>query len=236
MTIKVLGYAAKSAQVPLAPLEFTRRDPRPDDVVMDVLYCGVCHSDLHQARNDWGFSSYPLVPGHEVVGRDTAVGKSVTKFKVGDFAGIGCMVDSCRTCDCCKSGLEQYCSSWATFTYNSPDKHHGGHTFGGYSSGIVVDEAFTLRVPQGMDLAAHAFAQGGVDHAVAGQRQLAAEGLGHHRGLAVHAVIALHVRAGARQAGFDQFTDGFGVQRAFLIKYPAILPAGAPSACPSRTP
>ncbi len=105
MTMKVLGYAATSAKVPLAPFEFTRRAPRPDDVVMEVLYCGVCHSDLHQARNDWGFSTYPIVPGHEVVGRVTAVGKDVTKFKVGDFAGIGCMVDSCRHCQPCQQGL-----------------------------------------------------------------------------------------------------------------------------------
>ncbi|MCB5328850.1 NAD(P)-dependent alcohol dehydrogenase [Yersinia intermedia] len=156
MTIKVLGYAAKSAQVPLAPLEFTRRDPRPDDVVMDVLYCGVCHSDLHQARNDWGFSCYPLVPGHEVVGRVTAVGKSVTKFKVGDFAGIGCMVDSCRVCQPCQQGLEQYCAEGNVQTYNGVDRHDHTPTYGGYSQSIVASEDFVLKMPAGLDLQAAA--------------------------------------------------------------------------------
>ncbi|CNC53190.1 NADP-dependent alcohol dehydrogenase [Yersinia frederiksenii] len=156
MTMKVLGYAAKSAQVPLAPLEFTRRDPRPDDVVMEVLYCGVCHSDLHQARNDWGFSTYPLVPGHEVVGRVTAVGKDVTKFKVGDFAGIGCMVDSCRVCQPCQRGLEQYCEEGNVQTYNGVDRHDHTPTFGGYSQAIVASQDFVLKMPAGLDLKAAA--------------------------------------------------------------------------------
>lgn len=152
MTMKVLGYAAKSAQVPLAPLEFTRRDPRPDDVVIEVLYCGVCHSDLHQARNDWGFSTYPLVPGHEVIGRVTSVGKDVTKFKPGDYAGIGCMVDSCRKCPPCKHGLEQYCEEGNVQTYNGVDRHDHLPTYGGYSQTIVSSQDFVLRVPTGMDL------------------------------------------------------------------------------------
>lgn len=156
MTMKVLGYAAKSAQVPLAPLEFTRRDPRPDDVVMEVLYCGVCHSDLHQARNDWGFSTYPLVPGHEVIGRVTAVGKDVTKFKVGDFAGIGCMVDSCRQCQPCQQGLEQYCEEGNVQTYNGVDRHDHTPTYGGYSQTIVASQNFVLKIPKGLDLKAAA--------------------------------------------------------------------------------
>ncbi|AJJ10704.1 zinc-binding dehydrogenase family protein [Yersinia rohdei] len=156
MTMKVLGYAAKSAQVPLAPLEFTRRDPRPDDVVMEVLYCGVCHSDLHQARNDWGFSTYPLVPGHEVIGRVTAVGKDVTKFKVGDFAGIGCMVDSCRQCQPCQQGLEQYCEEGNVQTYNGVDRHDHTPTYGGYSQTIVASQDFVLKIPKGLDLKAAA--------------------------------------------------------------------------------
>ncbi|EEQ02599.1 Alcohol dehydrogenase GroES domain protein [Yersinia rohdei ATCC 43380] len=154
--MKVLGYAAKSAQVPLAPLEFTRRDPRPDDVVMEVLYCGVCHSDLHQARNDWGFSTYPLVPGHEVIGRVTAVGKDVTKFKVGDFAGIGCMVDSCRQCQPCQQGLEQYCEEGNVQTYNGVDRHDHTPTYGGYSQTIVASQDFVLKIPKGLDLKAAA--------------------------------------------------------------------------------
>ncbi len=107
MTFNVLGYAAQSSKAPLAPFHFERREPREDDVVIEILYCGVCHSDLHQARNDWGFSQYPIVPGHEIVGRVAAVGAQVSKFKAGDLVGVGCMVDSCRECSPCKKGLEQ---------------------------------------------------------------------------------------------------------------------------------
>lgn len=156
MTLNVLGYAARSAQSPLAPLEFTRRDPRPDDVVLDVLYCGVCHSDLHQARNDWGISAYPVIPGHEVVGRVTSVGQDVTKFKPGDFAGIGCMVDSCRQCSPCRHGLEQYCEEGNVQTYNGVDRHDGLPTYGGYSNTIVASQDFVLRMPAGIDLQAAA--------------------------------------------------------------------------------
>lgn len=152
MTMKVLGYAAQSADVPLAPFEFMRRAPRPDDVVIEVMYCGVCHSDLHQARNDWGFSQYPLVPGHEVVGRVASVGSEVTKFKPGDYAGIGCMVDSCRICHPCKEGLEQYCEEGNVQTYNGVDRHDHLPTYGGYSQAIVASEDFVLKMPEGMDL------------------------------------------------------------------------------------
>ncbi len=152
MTMKVLGYAAQSAQAPLTPYEFMRRAPRPDDVVIEVMYCGVCHSDLHQARNDWGFSSYPLVPGHEVVGRVASVGSNVTKFKPGDYAGIGCMVDSCRTCHPCQEGLEQYCEEGNIQTYNGVDRHDHLPTYGGYSQAIVASEDFVLKMPDGMDL------------------------------------------------------------------------------------
>ncbi|MFP1908097.1 NAD(P)-dependent alcohol dehydrogenase [Lonsdalea quercina] len=154
MNMKVLGYAAKSAQAPLAPLEFTRREPRPDDVVIEVLYCGVCHSDLHQARNDWGISFYPLVPGHEVVGRVTEVGSEVTQFKPGDLAGIGCMVDSCRECQPCQQGLEQYCEEGNIQTYNGYDRHDHQPTYGGYSQKIVASQDFVLRIPDSIDLKA----------------------------------------------------------------------------------
>ena len=152
MTMKVLGYAAQSADTPLAPFEFIRRSPRPDDVVIEVMFCGVCHSDLHQARNDWGFSQYPLVPGHEVVGRVASVGSNVTKFKPGDYAGIGCMVDSCRTCHPCQEGLEQYCVEGNVQTYNGVDRHDHQPTYGGYSQTIVASQDFVLKMPEGMDL------------------------------------------------------------------------------------
>lgn len=150
--MKVLGYAAKTPTAPLAPFTFDRREPRPDDVVIEILYCGVCHSDLHQARNDWGFSEYPIVPGHEVIGRVASVGDSVTKFKVGDLAGIGCMVDSCRECNPCQQGLEQYCEEGNVQTYNGHDRHDHQPTYGGYSQTIIASEAFALHIPQGIDL------------------------------------------------------------------------------------
>jgi len=145
------AYAAQSATSPLGPFNIQRREPTSKDVEIDILYCGVCHSDLHFARNEWGFSAYPIVPGHEILGRVTRVGKDVTKFKAGDLAAVGCMVDSCRTCSSCKQGLEQFCQTGSIFTYNGPDKHSGGMTFGGYSEKIVCDEAFTLNVPKNLD-------------------------------------------------------------------------------------
>jgi len=148
------SYAAQSATSALAPLSIERREPGPHDVHIDILYCGVCHSDLHQARNEWHNTIYPCVPGHEIVGRVTKVGDHVTKFKEGDLAAVGCMVDSCRSCSSCEAGLEQYCLQFPTFTYNGQDKHLGGITYGGYSDAIVVDEAFTLKVPSNLDLAA----------------------------------------------------------------------------------
>lgn len=150
------GYAAQSADTPLAPFSFERRDPLASDVEIEVLYCGVCHSDLHTNRNEWHNSVYPTVTGHEVVGRVRRVGSAVTKFKVGDLAGVGCLVDSCRTCENCAVGLEQYCIPGAIGTYNSPDKHTGKMTYGGYSQAIVVDEAFTLKMPSNLDPAAAA--------------------------------------------------------------------------------
>ena len=151
--MNILGYAAESADSALAPFRFERRDLRPDDVAIKILYCGVCHSDLHQARNDWNNSTYPMVPGHEIIGRVTAVGSAVSRFKVGDAVGVGCMVDSCRQCASCKKGLEQYCVQFPIVTYNDP---HGTPTYGGYSESIVVTESFVLKVPDGLDLAAAA--------------------------------------------------------------------------------
>src|SRR5512136_2958797 len=153
-TTQARSYAAANAKAALAPLTIDRREPTATDVEIEILYCGVCHSDLHTARSEWPGTLYPCVPGHEIVGRVTRVGGKVTKFKPGDLSAAGCMVDSCRTCVNCQAGLEQYCLAFPVLTYNGTDKFLGGHTFGGYSTSIVVDEAFVLRVPAGLDLAA----------------------------------------------------------------------------------
>ncbi|UYZ57632.1 NAD(P)-dependent alcohol dehydrogenase [Hymenobacter latericus] len=146
------AYAAPAANIPLAPFDFERREVGPHDVQIEILYCGVCHSDLHQVRDEWGGSIFPMVPGHEIVGRVTKVGEHVRQFKPGDLAGVGCMVDSCRTCPSCKEGLEQYCEVGFVGTYNGRELSNGAPTYGGYSKLIVVDEAFTLRVPDSLPL------------------------------------------------------------------------------------
>jgi alcohol dehydrogenase (NADP+) len=154
MNTKAFGTYA--AEKPLEAMTIQRRDVLPADVEIEILYCGICHSDLHTARNEWRGSKFPVVPGHEIVGKVTKVGEGVTKFKVGDLAGVGCMVDSCRECAQCKADLEQYCEPGNVMTYNSPDKVLGGFTYGGYSERIVVDENYVLRVPNNLDLAATA--------------------------------------------------------------------------------
>ncbi|WP_031495494.1 NAD(P)-dependent alcohol dehydrogenase [Bryobacter aggregatus] len=152
-----LAFAAHSTTSPLVPFALDRREPGPRDVQIEILYCGVCHSDLHTVRDEWGGTVFPVVPGHEIVGKVTAVGSQVKKFKAGALAGVGCMVDSCRTCASCQEGLEQYCDVGGTiFTYNAPDKHSGGVTYGGYSNRIVVDEDFVLHISSKLDLAATA--------------------------------------------------------------------------------
>ncbi len=153
---KALGYAADSATTPLHPFPFERREPGAHDVKIEILFCGVCHSDLHTARDEWAGTTYPVVPGHEIVGKVTAVGDAVTKFRVGQLVGVGCMVDTCRTCPDCLEGLENFCQKQITFTYNSPDKHSGKMTYGGYSDHIVVDENYVLRIPENLDPAAAA--------------------------------------------------------------------------------
>ena len=152
--VSVKAYAAAAATSPLASSTIARREPGVDDVQIEILFCGVCHSDLHTARNEWGGTIYPCVPGHEVVGRITKVGSAVTRFKVGQLAGVGCLVDSCRTCPSCSAGLEQFCEKGFTLTYNSPDKHLGGITYGGYSQSITVTQDFVLRIPENLSLAA----------------------------------------------------------------------------------
>ena len=150
--IPARGFSAGAATSPLAPFNFERRDVGETDVRIDILYCGICHTDLHQARNDWGGTVYPIVPGHEIVGKVAEVGGKVVDFKPGDIVGVGCMVDSCRTCAACAEGLEQYCENGFTPTYNGPDEKSGGTTYGGYSDTVVVDEAFVLRMPGNIDL------------------------------------------------------------------------------------
>jgi uncharacterized zinc-type alcohol dehydrogenase-like protein len=149
---EVPAYAAQNAKSPLAPFKIKRRDPGPHDIQIDILFCGVCHSDLHTVRNEWTNSVYPVVPGHEIIGRVTKAGAQVRNFKEGDLAAVGCMVDSCRKCESCREGLEQYCEVGFTGTYNAEDKHLGGMTFGGYSKTIVVNDAFVLQVPKNLEL------------------------------------------------------------------------------------
>jgi uncharacterized zinc-type alcohol dehydrogenase-like protein len=151
--IPTLGYAAFDATSPLAPWSFERREPGARDVQIEILYCGICHSDLHTVRAEWGRTSFPLVPGHEIVGRVSRVGADVSRFRVGDAVGVGCLVDSCRRCASCGEGLEQYCGNGSTATYGSLERQTGGITQGGYSRDIVVDQDFVLRIPDGMDFA-----------------------------------------------------------------------------------
>lgn len=154
--IKTKGYAAFEAKGKLAPFAFERRDPGPQDVEIEILYCGICHSDLHQVNDDWGGSIYPMVPGHEIVGRVARVGAQVKRLAPGDHAGVGCMVDACCHCAACNQGLEQYCEEHPTWTYNSRERESGAPTYGGYSDRIVVDERFVVKIPRSLDLKATA--------------------------------------------------------------------------------
>ncbi len=151
--MKTSGFACSAVAAPLEPFSFGRREPRANDVAMEILYCGVCHSDLHWAQNDWGGTVFPTVPGHEIIGRVTAVGEAVTKYRVGDHVGVGCMVDSCLACDQCRKGEEQLCREGNTLTYGGVDRVTKEITFGGYSKHLVVREEFVLRMPAGLDLA-----------------------------------------------------------------------------------
>ena len=155
-TMITKAFGTEAANASLKQMNIIRREVTAKDIEIEILYCGVCHSDLHTARNDWGVTIYPTVPGHEIVGKITKTGSEVTQLKVGDFAAVGCLVDSCRECESCKHDLEQYCLSGFTGTYNGKDKHLETHTFGGYSEKIVVDEHFVLKVPSNLDLAATA--------------------------------------------------------------------------------
>lgn len=153
---KIKAYAAQSAESGVGPFEIERRELRPEDVAIEILYCGVCHTDIHFVENDWARTEYPVVPGHEIVGRVTAVGDRVTRFAVGQAVGVGCMVDSCHHCAACEAGLEQFCSEGFVATYNSHDRHDGSLTFGGYSESVVVSERFVVSVPEKLELPAAA--------------------------------------------------------------------------------
>ena len=156
-TTTVKAYGATSATEDLKPLDIQRRAVGTDDVKIDITYCGVCHSDIHTVRNDWKGSTYPVVPGHEIIGRVTEVGSAVSNYKVGDLVGVGCLVDSCQSCASCDQDLEQFCEKGATWTYNSTDKHiEGKQTYGGYASSVVVDKKFVLSIPENLDEAATA--------------------------------------------------------------------------------
>jgi len=150
--LKTPAYAAASARSPLAPFSIERRQPGPRDVLIDILYCGVCHSDIHQVRDEWGGSIYPMVPGHEIIGTVVQVGSEVTKWRLGETVGVGCFVDSCRECEACQAGEEQYCGRGASFTYNCHEQDGKTPTYGGYSTRMTVDEAYVLRIPPGIPL------------------------------------------------------------------------------------
>lgn len=156
MKTTIKAYGAEDAQADLKPMHIDRRPCGDDDVKIDITYCGVCHSDIHTVRNDWKNSKYPVVPGHEIIGRVVEIGNNVTRFKKGDLVGVGCMVDSCHECSACKEDLEQYCEHGMVATYNSKDKHLGGQTFGGYSTSITVDKEFVLTIPENIDAKAAA--------------------------------------------------------------------------------
>jgi len=231
MTMNVLGYAAHSAKEALHPFHFDRRDPRPDDVVIEILYCGVCHSDLHTARNDWGWTSYPIVPGHEIIGRVLEVGHGVTRFKAGDTVGVGCMVDSCQHCKPCKDGEEQYCEEGSTFTYGGLDRHDHTPTQGGYSEKIVVAEKFVLRVPGAIDLkgAAPLLCAGitmwsPLRHWKVGEgSRVAVIGLGGlgHMGLKLAKALGAEVTLFTRSRGKEQDAHRLGADQIVLSTDPA---------------
>jgi len=151
--LRTQAYATPSPKSPLAPFDIERREPGEHDVLIDITFCGICHSDVHQVRDEWGGSIFPMVPGHEIVGKVARVGSAVRKFKVGDVAGVGCMVDSCHTCANCKRDLEQFCERGAAMTYNGTEMDRKTPTYGGYSTRVVVDERFVLRIPAGLDQA-----------------------------------------------------------------------------------
>jgi len=237
MPLTTRGYAAQNATAPVAPHTFERRDPRPDDVAIDILYCGVCHSDLHQARNEWHNSIYPMVPGHEIIGRVSAVGAEVSKFKVGDMVGVGCMVDSCQHCSSCAKGLEQYCLEGPSWTYNGIDRRDGQPTLGGYSERIVVSDKFVLSLPGKLDpksaaplLCAGITTWSPLRHWKVGKgSKVAVVGLGGlgHMGLKFAKALGADVTLFTRSPGKEEEARRLGADHVVLSTDPAQMTAAA---------
>ncbi|RKT20818.1 putative zinc-type alcohol dehydrogenase-like protein [Paraburkholderia sp. RAU2J] len=233
----VNGYAATAPDAELAPFQFSRRHPRADDVVIDILYCGVCHSDLHQARNDWGNTRYPVVPGHEIIGRVISVGGSVTRFRAEDVVGVGCLVDSCGDCGPCCEGEEQYCLKKPTPTYNGVDRRDGLPTYGGYSERIVVSEKFVLRIPDGLDArrAAPLLCAGITSYSplrhwnVGAGHRVAVVGLGGlgHMGLKFAKAMGAEVTLITRNAGKEQEARRLGAEHVLVSSDPGQIAAAA---------
>ncbi len=237
MPINVSGYAAHSAETPVAPWEFTRRDPRPDDVTIDILYCGVCHTDIHQTRNEWGNAAYPMVPGHEIIGRVSVVGPEVTNFKPGDMVGVGVLVDSCRECAACRADLEVYCEKFPTSTYNAVDRHDGSPTYGGYSDKVLVAEHFVLHIPDALDpktaaplLCAGITTYSPLKHWKVGPgHKVAVVGLGGlgHLGLKFAKALGADVSLFTRTAGKEEEARRLGADHVILSTDPAQMAAAA---------
>lgn len=239
MTLAVHGYAAQSADAPVAPWDFTRRDPRPDDVTIDILYCGVCHTDIHFSRNDWGYSTYPLVPGHEIVGRVSAVGPDVTNFNIGETVGVGVLVDSCRECASCRAGLEVYCEKYPTGTYGSTDRHDGSPTYGGYSNQIIASDRFVLHIPDALDpktagplLCAGITTYSPLKHwKIGAGHKVAVIGLGGlgHLGLKFAKALGAEVTLFTRTPGKEEEARRLGADHVVLSTDPAQMTAAANS-------
>ncbi len=239
MTMTVHGYAAQAADAPVAPWEFNRRDPRPDDVTIDILYCGVCHTDIHTTRNDWGYSVYPVVPGHEIIGRVTEVGPEVTNFEIGDTVGVGVLVDSCRECSACRAGLEVYCEQYPTSTYGANDRHDGSPTYGGYSNEIIVSDHFVLHIPDALDpktagplLCAGITTYSPLKHWKIGPgHKVAVIGLGGlgHLGLKFAKALGAEVTLFTRTPGKEEEARRLGADHVVLSTDPAQMTAAANS-------
>lgn len=234
-TSTVFGYAAQSAEAPVAPWQFHRRTPRPDDVSLDILYCGVCHTDIHSTRNDWGYSTYPMVPGHEIIGRVSSVGSDVTGFKPGDIVGVGVMVDSCRECSACVAGLEVYCENLCTQTYNDKDRRDGSPTYGGYSDQIVVSDKYVLHIPDALDpkaagplLCAGITTYSPLKHWKVGRgHKVAVVGLGGlgHLGLKFAKALGADVSLFTRTPGKEEEARRLGADHVILSTDPAQMAA-----------